>query len=301
MASLVDITAATNTLRLNDKRQSEAQFTVFNASGRVFRGRVLVVPQNPISSGWLTIDGPAEEDFVIAGTRQYVVRVSVPPTAPAGSYPFRLDVLDVDLPDENLTQGPTVTFEVPAPEPPKKGLPIWIPIAIIVAVLVVGGVIAALVVPHIIVPDATPTPVPTMTNTPTATPTSTDTPTAIPTSTDTPTAIPPFEVTSIDISHSPVLEPGRRICANFTVTFRAEVTFTGSGTATYSWSGFVSGSGSLPVNCGSSPCTVTVPSASKVLNVPLNSERSVTASLHIDATTGKDGRDDETYICGTAP
>src|SRR5215210_8622022 len=158
MTSLFAITAATNTLRLDNKRQAETQFTVFNAGGRLVRGRARLVPANPASASWLALAGEAEHDFAIAGTQQYPVRIDVPLDAPAGSYPFRLDMVDVALPDENLTQGPTVTFEVPAPLPVKKPFPPWIPIAVIAAIILLGGIIAALVVPGIVGSPATPTP-----------------------------------------------------------------------------------------------------------------------------------------------
>jgi hypothetical protein len=320
MTSLVNISAVTNTLRLDDKRQSETRFTVFNSSGRPLLGRVLIVPQNPISNDWFTIVGPTEQDFAIAGTHQYVVRISVPPTAPAGSYPFRLDLVDVSLPDENLTKGPTVIFEVPAPEPQKKNLPIWIPIAVIMAVLVLGGGIAALVVPGIIGrSEATPVPIPTLTftNTPTIiftntpTPTFTNTPmptftnTPTPTFTNTPTAIPPLIVTGINMSASPP-SPGKK-CGLILVDFDAVISFTGSGTANYEWSatGEVPDSsplsGSLTVSCDSSPCTKSVRITDIRLNVPNNGAGDVSASIRVDASNSRTATDVANYTCGTLP
>ena len=142
MPSPFTITAATNSLRLDSKRQAETTFTVYNGTGRNTRGRAGLVPQDPAAAPWLTLVDDAERDFPIAGTQQYTVKIAPPPDAPAGNYPFRLDVLAVDNPDEDLTQGPSVTFEVPAPEPVGKKFPWWILIVALVVLLVVGGVIA---------------------------------------------------------------------------------------------------------------------------------------------------------------
>jgi hypothetical protein len=125
MANPFAITAATNTIRLNDTRQAQATFTVFNNSGRAMRGRARIVVQNPASEKWVTLVGDAQKDFPVAGTDQYNVQISVPPGSPPGSYPFRLDVVGTENPDEQYSKGPSVTFEVVA-APVKKALPIWI-------------------------------------------------------------------------------------------------------------------------------------------------------------------------------
>lgn len=147
MISPFAITAATNTIRLDNKRQAETSFTVFNSSGRAMRGRARIVPQDPVAEKWLTVVDDAERDFPIAGTQQYSVHIAPPPDAPAGNYIFRLDVLGVDNPDEELSEGPGVTFEVPPPPPPKKPFPMWIPlVAILVLVLVVVAIVSFFVI-----------------------------------------------------------------------------------------------------------------------------------------------------------
>jgi uncharacterized protein (UPF0333 family) len=146
MANPFNITAATNTIHLDAKLQAQTAFTVNNNSGRAMRGRARIVAQNPASEPWITLPKEVERDFPIAGTHQYDVQIAVPTGSPAGSYPFRLDMVGTENPDEEFSQGPSVTFEVPAPAPVKKPFPIWIPIVAVVALLVVGGVIAFLVI-----------------------------------------------------------------------------------------------------------------------------------------------------------
>lgn len=176
MPELFDISTPTNSIRLDERREANASFTVANLSGRLLNGRAQIAVDKPESAPWISIEGEAERPYAIAGSQQYTVRVSVPRDAPPGSYTFRLDVLDVANPDETLRQGPGVAFEVPEPEPEKKPFPIGIPILIIVLILiVVGGILIATRQPE---PEPTPTPTPT--STPTATPTATPTITPTP-------------------------------------------------------------------------------------------------------------------------
>ncbi len=164
MASPFAITTASNTVLLNDKRQGQVTFTVNNISGRPLRGRARLVPQNPAVSDWLKIGGDAERDLTIAGTQQYPVQVSVPPQAAAGNYTFRLDMVAVDNPDEDFTQGPSVTFQ--APPPKVAGFPWWILLVVLALLVLVGGGVA--LAWHVI--SGTPTPTATATEVATPTP-----------------------------------------------------------------------------------------------------------------------------------
>lgn len=138
------ITSASNSVTLNAQRQGDATFTVSNTSGQAQRGRASIVSQAPASASWLTINGATERDFAPGGTQQYMVKINVPPAAPPGTYSFRLDMVGVENPDEDFSEGEPVAFNVPAPvAAPKRPFPIWIPVvAVIVVLLVVGGIIA---------------------------------------------------------------------------------------------------------------------------------------------------------------
>jgi eukaryotic-like serine/threonine-protein kinase len=149
------ITTTTNSLQLNNQRRGEAVFSVFNASGRAIRGRARLTSENAAAKAWLSLTGAAERDFAMAGIQQFNVQIAVPPDAPAGNYTFGLDMIGVENPDEDLTEGPTVTFQVAAPEV-KKPFPWWI-VAVIAGLLVLG--VAAIVIlsqpKTAIVPDLT--------------------------------------------------------------------------------------------------------------------------------------------------
>src|SRR5690242_7649716 len=109
------ITAGSNTVVLNNNRQGEAAFTATNISGRALRGRGELLPLGQTAAGWLSISGDAERDFAIAAAQQYSVQVAVPLDVAPGLYTFRFDMVGVDNPDENFTQGPVVQFQVLPP------------------------------------------------------------------------------------------------------------------------------------------------------------------------------------------
>jgi len=146
MPSSFAITTAANSTPLDGSRKGQTVFTVSNTSVRPLRGRARVTPDSAATATWFTLTGGAERDFTVNGTQQYAVQIAVPPTAAAGTYTVRLDMVGVDNPDEDFTQGPSVTFEVPAPLPVKKPFPWWI-IAVIVGVIIVGIVLAAVLSP----------------------------------------------------------------------------------------------------------------------------------------------------------
>src|SRR5207249_1461012 len=97
-----------------------------NIGGKEARGRARIVAKDPAMASWLTQAGEAERVFPIAGTEQYTVRIVVPETAAAGLKAFSLDVIDVENPDENATQGPAVEFQVPARIGARRSPPWWI-------------------------------------------------------------------------------------------------------------------------------------------------------------------------------
>lgn len=141
MASPFSVTTTTNGVRLDRERKGEVSFTVYNATGRATRARVRLAADRPEAVPWLTLSGEGERAFAIAGTEQYTVQVVAPSAAAPGSYPFRLEVIGVDRPDTEFVAGPTVTFEVPPQDPPKRRVPAWVPIAAIAGVVVAGAAI----------------------------------------------------------------------------------------------------------------------------------------------------------------
>lgn len=159
-------TTATDTLRADNKGHVEAGFTVTNTTSRPIRGLAKPKPLGDTKLQWLTVQGEAERDFAAGATQQFTVSFDGPATEaasgtppgstapPAGTppapvarkYPFRLDVESALNPEEDFTEGPTVTVEMAAPPvPTPKKFPLWI-IFVILGVLLLIGIIILVVV-----------------------------------------------------------------------------------------------------------------------------------------------------------
>jgi hypothetical protein len=114
------VTVATSSIELDADRRGEAAFTVTNRTRAARRGRARIVVTGSADTGWLSLAGEPERDFMAGATHVFSVGVAVPAAAAQGTYAFRLDVVAVANPDEDYTEGPTVTFTVGAerPKPP---------------------------------------------------------------------------------------------------------------------------------------------------------------------------------------
>ena len=138
------IQAPTNSLQLDAKRQAEFAYTVFNASGRPLRAQAIIRTTPPGGEGWFNL-APAERDFPISHAEQYKLQIAVPPTTPAGSYTFALDMVweGAGEPEQRTVAGQSVTFEVSQPE--KKTTPWWIYALAGGGLLLIIGVVVAVI------------------------------------------------------------------------------------------------------------------------------------------------------------
>jgi beta-lactam-binding protein with PASTA domain len=130
------ITTTVSNISLSSDRVGEAVFTVSNTSESRLRGRALIAADDANVESWLTLLGDAEREFESGSTEHYVVRIEAPPDAPSESYPFRLDMVGVANPDEEYSQGPTITFTTPPPAEVGPAFPWWIPVAAVVILLI---------------------------------------------------------------------------------------------------------------------------------------------------------------------
>jgi hypothetical protein len=115
-------------------------FTVTNVSGIPNRGLAKLAPMGNTNAEWLTLKD-VEREFPVGGVHQFRVAANIPPGTPAGRYTLRFDVASALKRGEELDAGPTVAFEVPASEPPKKGIPWWVWLAIAIAAIVIAVVL----------------------------------------------------------------------------------------------------------------------------------------------------------------
>ena len=120
------VTAAGQKVNLGISGAAQASFTVTNTSTQTLKGRMLTKPSESASPDWFSVVGETVRDFAPDAAERVVVQLQVPPTAPAGSYSFRLDAVSAVDPDEDFTEGPTVAFDVEAQPPPPKKFP-WVP------------------------------------------------------------------------------------------------------------------------------------------------------------------------------
>ena len=138
------VTSAGERIHLDATGAGQAQYTVTNTSAASLDGRLLAVPQDPAKTEWFSIDGEAARPFAPGAAERAVVEVRVPAGTPPATYSFRLDAVSEAAPDEDFTEGPTVSFDVALPAPP---VPWWkrywwiIVIAAVVLLAIVGVVL----------------------------------------------------------------------------------------------------------------------------------------------------------------
>src|SRR5215216_4710464 len=118
MPSPFDITVASNTVNLDNKREGIATFTAKNTTRRRIRATAKLTVTPTDGAAWLTILPPEPtgtdtadvRDFPIDSTQQYQVKIVVPVTAPPASYTMKLTLADETNPDENFSDSPEVVF-----------------------------------------------------------------------------------------------------------------------------------------------------------------------------------------------
>ena len=117
-------------------------FTVNNKSGEVRSGTLSVQVAGQSKAEWFTIDGEHERGFDPVNSETVTIKIAVPSSVAAGNYPFRLRVVAVNNPDNDHTDGPATTVEVPVPPVPDPRPPvkwwIWL-VGALVLMAVIGG------------------------------------------------------------------------------------------------------------------------------------------------------------------
>ncbi|MEO8395004.1 MAG: hypothetical protein ABI700_18555 [Chloroflexota bacterium] len=152
MPSPFDITTASNTVALDNKREGVAVFTIKNNLRRRLRAQARVTTQPPNAAAWLTIlpsdatstDPANVRDFPVDGTQQIQVKIAAPADAPAASYSLKLTVADETNPDDLFTDSPDVLFSIhDAPKSAPTPIPNWIIPVVLIGVAVIVIIILA--------------------------------------------------------------------------------------------------------------------------------------------------------------
>src|SRR4029077_8929275 len=142
------ITAARETVTLDNQGRAEVSFTASNTGPKSIAGRAKLVPLGSAKAAWLSLEGEQERNFAKGEAHQLTVHIAVPPGTPVGKYSFRLNIISVENPDDEFTEGPSVSFEVKelAPAaPPARKFPWWI-VAVAAVVVLGAGIITWLLI-----------------------------------------------------------------------------------------------------------------------------------------------------------
>ena len=143
------ITAARETVTLGNQGRAEVSFTASNTGPKSIAGRAKLVPLGSAKADWLSVDGEQERNFAKGEAHQLTVHIAVPPGTPVGKYSFRLNIISVENPDDEFTEGPSVSFEVKElaiAQAPARKFPWWI-VAIAGVLVLGGGLITWLLIP----------------------------------------------------------------------------------------------------------------------------------------------------------
>lgn len=106
------IVASPPVLRLDVNRTGRVSFTVRNVSGRLLHCGVSIAVAEPAKDEWFKVVGAPVEELADGATRTVDVDVTVPASAAAMTYSFRLDATGVENPDEYSAKGEAVSVEL---------------------------------------------------------------------------------------------------------------------------------------------------------------------------------------------
>jgi hypothetical protein len=106
------IVPSTTALQLDVNRRGHLTLKVHNVSGRPLHCGVSVVAAAPAQGEWFKLVGAPVEELADGATRTVEIDVTVPASAPATTYSFRLDATGVENPDEYSATGPEIKVEL---------------------------------------------------------------------------------------------------------------------------------------------------------------------------------------------
>src|ERR1041385_7824473 len=84
----------------------EISFTVTNSTTKPMRGEAHPLPLGATKAEWLDLDGERERNFSPNESHQITVRIHPGQGSAAGKYSFRLNMISVQDPEEDFTEGP---------------------------------------------------------------------------------------------------------------------------------------------------------------------------------------------------
>src|SRR5215471_4795250 len=136
MESPFAITVSSNTVQVQEGG-GVSTVTVTNTSNRALKARAEIVPAKPEAKSWLSIARNPERAFAPGAVEQFVVQLKVPAGTAQGEHSFQVRVADVADPNERVTIGPAVGFKVEGTPAPSRPFPLWIFVAIGLALVLI--------------------------------------------------------------------------------------------------------------------------------------------------------------------
>lgn len=117
---------------------ASAAYSVTNKASESVDGRLGVVVSGASKAEWFSIDGDRERTFGPGESQTATIRVSFPPDAPAGDYPFRLRAVAINDPDNDHSEGPMTTAKLAGVgvEKKKSLLWLWILLGVLAAIAI---------------------------------------------------------------------------------------------------------------------------------------------------------------------
>ena len=133
-------------------RTGTVTYNITNKSTAGLAGRVSVLVAGDAKAEWFKIEGEKERQWGSGESQTVTVTIDVPPPVKAGPYKFRPRIVAVNDPDNDHTDGPVATMQVPplprgqAAATGGKGFPMWAIAAIVGGVILIGAIVAAAVI-----------------------------------------------------------------------------------------------------------------------------------------------------------
>ena len=137
-----DVTANPTTVTAKPGEKQTIVVTVTNRLGRAVTGRAIATVNPPSGAAWIKLPPDPQRVFSQPNaTLEYRFGLELPATATPGAYQVRIDVVDIELPDDNFGQSQTIALTVLAVAAPvpvvKPRFPWWI--WLVAAVVVIGA------------------------------------------------------------------------------------------------------------------------------------------------------------------
>jgi hypothetical protein len=121
-------------------------FTVTNRTTERLSCRLKVAPQGDAQAEWFEVQGEKERPFAPSETQKVTVSVTAPAEVKTGDFKLRLQAMNVNDPGNDFAESAVATLSVSTASPKKAA--VWPYILVAVALVLIVGVVAFLLLSH---------------------------------------------------------------------------------------------------------------------------------------------------------